>query len=230
MLPDKLESAFMQGAITKQGQYDVTLGTFAGLLSAQDKDGALRFANSAINRTNIFPTLKGKSITDVEPVVGGKNGNGYALTTSDGQSIFIPVDALKASMGKLKSGEYQFIHDAHGNVWAGNKATGSVTQTHKGDPALAGRQNTPAEIQMIEYLVNNKMAKDRNTAWDMVRSARQDGREAFMQKYILKNPMMESDPDKLRQQAEAAYNGVRGGAPAAGAPAAGSNDWQSWTQ
>ena len=232
-LPEKIRQATVSGQLSGEGQRDLVLGTLAHYISGNDKTGALDFANRIAKVTDIMPNTNGKTFTDIAPVRGGPEGDGYNFTTSDGITRFVPAKAMQAALGKMKSGEYQFIHDNNGNVYAGNKATGTVTQTHQGDPTLAGRQHTPAEIQTMEYLVKNGVAKNTAQAWDMVRSSREKTRNSFIMDYVAKSGGLGQDPAKLSEQAGKIYDELRGSlSPAPAAPAAGgsSSNWSDWTR
>lgn len=233
LLPEKIRQASVSGQLSGQGQSDMVLGTLGQLIAGQDKDGALNFANRIAKVSDIMPNTNGKTFTDIVPVRGGPQGDGYNFTTSDGTTRFVPVQSIKAAMGKVKSGEYQFIHDSNGNVWAGNKATGSVTQTHQGDPSQFNKQHTPAEIQTMEYLVKNGVAKNTAHAWDMVRSSREKTRGSFIMDYVSKNQMPGQDIKKLEEQAGSLYDNLRGSSPTAApaaAPASGGSNWSDWTR
>ena len=234
LLPDKIRQAAVAGQLSGEGQRDVVLGTLAKYISGNDKTSALAFANRIAKVTDIMPSTNGKTFTDITPVRAGPEGDGYNFTTSDGVTRFVPAKAMQAALGKMNSGEYQFIHDTNGNVFAGNKATGTVTQTHQGDPALASKQHTPAEIQTMEYLVKNGVAKDRAGAWDMVRSSREKTRSSFVMDYVAKNGGLGQNPSKLAEDAGAIYDELRGSqAPApAAAPSAGGagSNWSEWTR
>ena len=233
-LPEKIRQASVSGALSGEGQRDVVLGTLAHYISGNDKAGAIEFANRIAKMSDIMPGTNGKTFTDIAPVRGGQEGDGYNFTTSDGVTRFVPAKAMQAALGKMKNGDYQFIHDNNGNVYAGNKQTGTVTQTHQGDPTLAGKQHTPAEIQTMEYLVKNGVAKNTAHAWDMVRSSREKTRSSFIMDFVSKNALPGQDVSKLEDQAGKLYDSLRGSqAPAASpAPAASgsSSNWADWTR
>lgn len=211
-LPMKLQQLATQGVLDQRGQSEVVLGTMGQLIARQDKTGAIAFANDIAKVGNILPNTNGKQFTDIQPVRKGQNGaqgDGYNFVTSDGQSRFVPVEAISGAMQKLKSGEYQFIHTNDGSVYSGNKSTGAVTQAYQGDPKLLRGQHTPAEIQTMEYLVSKGVAKDTNQAWDMVRSSREKTRNSFITDYVAKNAMNPNDAQKVAQQAGQIYDSLR---------------------
>lgn len=211
-LPMKLQQLATQGVLDQRGQSDVVLGTMGQLIARQDKAGALSFANDIAKVGNILPNTNGKQFTDIQPVRKGQNGaqgDGYNFVTSDGQSRFVPVEAISGAMGKLKSGEYQFIHTGDGSVYSGNKSTGQITQAYKGDPKAMRAQHTPAEIQTMEYLVSKGVAKDTNQAWDMVRSSREKTRSSFVMDYVSKNALPGADTNKLSDDAGKIYDQLR---------------------
>ena len=191
-LPMKLQQLAVQGAIDQQGQSDVVLGTMGQLIARQDKTGALNFANEIAKQGSILPNTNGKQFTDIQPVRKGENGaqgDGYNFVTSDGESRFVPVEAIGGAMQKLKSGKYHFIHTADGSVYSGNENTGAITQAYKGDDKALRAQHTPAEVQTMEWLMKNGVAKDANSAWEQVRSAREKTRNAFVMDYVSKNAL-----------------------------------------
>lgn len=234
MLPEKIRQATVSGQLSGEGQRDVVLGTLAHFIAGNDKTGALDFANRIAKVTDIMPNTNGKTFTDIAPVRGGPEGDGYNFTTSDGVTRFVPAKAMQTALGKMKNGEYTFLHDTHGNVWAGNKQTGAVTQTHQGDPAqAAGRSGqSSAEIQLWDRLIKTGVAKNDNDAWKMVRMAREKGRSGFIEDYIVKQAGMGKSAAQLTKEAGDAYDAIHAsGAPApagAGAPASGTN-WADWT-
>lgn len=235
MLPEKIRQASVSGQLSGEGQRDVVLGTLAHYIAGNDKTGALDFANRIAKVTDIMPNTNGKTFTDIAPVRGGPEGDGYNFTTSDGVTRFVPAKAMQAALGKMKNGEYTFLHDTHGNVWAGNKQTGSVTQTHQGDPALAaGRSGqSSAEIQLWDRLIKTGVAKNDNDAWKMVRMAREKSRSGFIEDFIVKGAGMGKSAAQLTKEAGDAYDAIHAsGAPApagAGAPASATN-WSDWTR
>lgn len=232
MLPEKIRQAAVSGKLNAQGQGEIVLGTLGQLIARQDKNGALEFANQIAKVSDILPNTNGKTFTDITPVRGGKQGDGYNFTTSDGETRFVPVQAIQMAMGKLKSGEYQFIHTGDGSVYSGNKSTGQVTQAFQGNPALTGKQHTPSEIQTMNYLIENKVARDHNQAWEMVRGAREKTRSSFVMDHVAKNAMPGQDSRKVAEQAGAIYDDLRKsqGSAADAAKGGGSPNWNEWTQ
>jgi hypothetical protein len=202
----------VQGVLDQQGQSAVVLGTIGQLISRKDKAGAINFANEIAKQGNVLPNTNGKTFTDLQEVrkgVNGAQGDGYVFTTKAGERIFTPIEAISGAMGKLKSGEYQFIHTGDGSVYSGNKTTGQVTQAFKGDPRAARAQHTPAEIQTMEYLVSKGVAKDVNQAWDMVRSSREKTRNSFITDFVAKNALNPKDAQAVAQQAGQIYDSLR---------------------
>lgn len=211
-LPMKLQQLATQGMLDQRGQSEVVLGTMGQLIARQDKAGAIAFANDIAKVGNILPNTNGKQFTDIQPVRKGQNGaqgDGYNFVTSDGESRFVPVEAISGAMGKLKSGEYQFIHTGDGSVYSGNKATGQVTQAFKGDPRAARAQHTPAEIQTMEWLISKGVAKDPNQAWELTRSSREKTRNAFIMDYVSKNALPGADTNKMADDAGKIYDTLR---------------------
>lgn len=224
-LPAKLQQLATQGVLDQRGQSDVVLGTMGQLIARQDKAGALEFANNVAKQGNILPNTNGKQFADIQPVRKGQNGaqgDGYNFVTSDGESRFVPVEAISGAMNKLKAGEYQFI-TSEGSLFAGNKKTGDVKQVYKGDPRAYRSQNTPAEIQTMEYLVSKGVAKDTNAAWEMVRSSREKTRNSFITDFVAKNALNPKDATSVAEQAGVIYDSLRQNAGPSPRPTPGSN-------
>jgi len=205
-LPMKLQQLATQGVLDQRGQSEVVLGTMGQLIARQDKDGALAFANDIAKVGNILPNTNGKQFTDIQPVRKGQNGaqgDGYNFVTSDGQSRFVPVEAIS------KNGEYQFIHTNDGSVFAGNKQTGAITQGHQGDTKALRAQHTPAEVQTMEWLISKGVVKDAPAAWEQVRSAREKTRNSFIMDYVAKNAGMGKDASALQNEAGTMYDALK---------------------
>lgn len=242
-LPAKLSRAATQGVLDQQGQSDVVLGTMGQLIARQDKAAAINFANQIAKQSNVGPEDNGMTLKDIVPVRKGDSGapgDGYNFITSDGQSKFVPVEAIAGAQEKLKSGKYDFIHSKDGSVFAGNESTGAVKQVYQGDPTGQKTQNSPAEVQTMQWLMSNNVAKDAPAAWEMVRSAREKTRNSFIMDYTAKNAMPGQDGTKMAADAGAIYDQVQKAtgsqntrAPgldnATQAPGAG-NNWDQWLE
>lgn len=241
-LPGKLQRAAVQGILDDQGQKDVVMGTLGGLIARYDKQGALEFANQIAKMPNVLPGTNGRPLSDIQFVHPGQSigkdqsGNdikaqedGYLFIATDGKAHFKSKESIQAAMGKLKSGDYQFIHTNDGSVFSGNKQTGAVSQVHQGDPKLLRGQHTPAEVQTMEWLMSKGVANDANGAWDMVRSAREKSRGAFVSDYVTKMRQSDFTRDSaaIEKEANELYDRTHG--PAAGKPpASGQTDWSKW--
>lgn len=239
-LPGKLQRAAVQGILDAQGQRDVVFGTIGSLLAGYDKPRAIELANQVAGMPNLLPGTK--PLSDIQPVHKGQvigkdqsggdiqaQGDGYLFVATDGKAYFQPLESIQAAMGKLKSGDYQFIHTNDGSVFSGNKQTGAVSQVHQGDPKLLRGQHTPAEVQTMEWLMSKGVAKDANGAWDMVRSAREKSRGAFVSDYVTKMRQSDFTRDSaaIEKEANELYDRTHG--PAAGKPpASGQTDWSKW--
>jgi hypothetical protein len=118
--------------------------------------------------------------------------------TADGEERVVPVSTLQTARQRLGTGEYSFLHTGDGSVFAGNKKTGEVKQGFKGDPNNLGKEHAPADVKTAEWLISKGIAKDPNRAWEMVRSAKEKTRQAFIMDYVSKN----SNPGRERQSAQ----------------------------
>lgn len=241
-LPGKLQRAAVQGILDEKGQQDVVIGTLASIIEGQDKTRALQFANQIAQMPNVLPGTNGRKIADIVPVRSGQQigkdqsgnpinaqGDGYLFVDDQGTGRLLPVETMRSAQAKLKSGDYQFIHTNDGSVFSGNKQTGAVSQVHQGDPKLLRGQHTPAEVQTMEWLMSKGVAKDANGAWDMVRSAREKSRGAFVSDYVTKMRQSDFTRDSaaIEKEANELYDRTHG--PAAGKPpASGQTDWSKW--
>lgn len=142
-----------------------------------------------------------------------------------GENVFVALDAQGNPLMQMSAGQIQRVRDSLGktdlkvlkpgdtlvgvkNGRATNMATGPV------DPQLIkglGKQNSPAEIQTMNWLIENKVAKDQKQAWDMVRSSREKTRSSFVLDYVSKNAMPGMDPKKVADQAGIIYDELRRG-------------------
>lgn len=145
---------------------------------------------------------------------------GFTKDEKTGDNVFVALDAQGNPVMQMSATQIQRIRDSIGktdlkvlkpgdtlvgikNGRATNMATGPV------DPQLikaTGKQNTPAEIQTMQWLIDNKVAKDQSQAWDMVRSSREKTRSSFVLDYVSKNAMPGTDPKKVADQAGKIYD------------------------
>lgn len=70
-------------------------------------------------------------------------------------------------------------------------------------------QNSPAEVQTMQWLITNNVAKDATGAWEMVRSAREKTRNSFIMDFTSKNAMPGQDGGKMARDAGAIYDQVQ---------------------
>jgi hypothetical protein len=200
-LPAKLGDAFVKGAIDRQGQADVALGTLGDLISRNDKAGAISFLNEIGKNGNVLPNTNGMTFSDIAQDAGdGTPGtSGYRFTTTDGRSFVIPATSISGAMGKLKTGDYQFLHDSNtGAVVAGNKKTGTANVVVHGDPK-ASKQNDPADVKTANWIMANKDNPEALKAYDQVRS-RKGGESEFIQLMLSKTTMGNETEDQLTQK------------------------------
>lgn len=84
-------------------------------------------------------------------------------------------------------------------------------------------QHAPAEVQTMEWLMEKGVAKNETQAWEMVRSAREKTRSAFVMDYVAKNAMPGRERDTA-SMAEKVYDSLQGGGGAPSAPQPGTGN------
>jgi hypothetical protein len=236
-LPGKLQQAALQGVLDQQGQRDVVVGTLGQLLARGDKASALRFSNEVAKQSNVLPNTNGLTFTNIVEGRGGLYGEGYSFVTADGQSKFVPAQAIAGAMQKLKSGKYKFIERGDGSIFAGDESTGRGSLVQDGDPALAARKNsanTPASVQEAEWVMRNKDNPEAMKAWETVRASR-GGRKEFVQALMAKGVMGNETQAELASKAnmygslfDEITKAKGGGAPQPGQ--LGSGTWNQWLE
>ena len=234
MVPGQTANARKQQQIQGIGLDNTLTGYGAQSLADGNKARGIQIMNDSLAA---MPGYNGIKVVDVQPT---KDSSGVNYIMSDNSTKFVPAQELQRGIGALKSGDFQFIHDNAGNVYSGNKATGSVTQAVKGDPKQANRQNAPAEIQSAEWLMANvpKYKDNPTAAWEAVRSAREKTRSDFVMDFVSKNAMPGSDINAISQQAGEMYDTLRrtaGSAATSDAPGTSKTgtgksgvNWQDW--
>lgn len=137
-----------------------------------------------------------------------------------GENVFVAVDAQGNPVMQMSASQIQRVRDSlgktdlkvlkPGDTLVGVK-NGRATAMANGpvDPALAksmGKQNQPAEVQTMNWLIENRVAKDQKQAWDMVRSSREKTRSSFILDFVSKNAMPGQDPRKVADQGGRIYD------------------------
>lgn len=137
-----------------------------------------------------------------------------------GENVFVALDAQGNPLMQMSAGQIQRVRDSigktdlkvlkPGDTLVGVK-NGRATPMASGpvDPLLAksvGKQNQPAEIQTMNWLIENNVAKDQKQAWEMVRSSREKTRSSFVLDYVSKNAMPGQDPKKVADQGGRIYD------------------------
>lgn len=205
MVPEQTANARKQQQITGIGLDNALTGYGAQSLNDGNKARGIQIMNDSLAA---MPGYNGVKVVDVQPA---NDNSGVNYIMSDKSAKFVPTQELQRGMGALKSGDFQFIHDAAGNVYSGNKATGSVTQQVKGDPAQHNKQHAPAEVQSAEWLMANvpKYKDNPTAAWEAVRSAREKTRSDFVMDFVSKNAMPGADVNAISKQAGDMYDTLR---------------------
>ena len=227
-LPEQTANAKKQQQLTGIGLDNAITGNAGQKMSYGNKDAAIKILNQAAAAQ---PGFDGTIVIDVTPQ---KDGAGVFLHMSDKSKKAISRDEIVGAMGAIKQGDYQAVKDDAGNIFAFDKATGNTVQKVQGDPNNLPGRAKPADVASAEWLINNGVAKDAKSAWDLVRSSREKTRSDFVLDYVSKNAMPGSDITQASTQAGNLYDSLRKSqAPAAtqgvpvGAGKSGTN-WQDW--
>ena len=224
-LPQQTANTKKQQQLTGIGLDNAITGNAGQKMSYGNKEGAIKILNQAFAAQ---PDYDGTTVTDVTPQ---KNGAGVFLHMSDKSVKPVSREEIVGAMGTIKQGDYQAVKDDAGNIFSFNKATGSVDQKVKGDPNNLPGRAKPADVASAEWLINNGVAKDAKSAWDLVRSSREKTRSDFVLDFVSKNAMPGSDITQVSKQAGDLYDSLRntpnGAARQVGTGKSGTN-WQDW--
>lgn len=155
---------------------------------------------------------------------------GLTKDPKTGEQVFVAQDAQGNPIIQMSQSQMKRIRDSVGKtdlkvLNAGDSLVGvkdgqaSVLATAP-EKASTLKQHTPAEVQTMEWLMSKGVAKDANGAWDMVRSAREKTRNAFVMDYVGKNALPGSDTNKMADEAGKIYDNLKSGAGLHQAPGA----------
>lgn len=157
---------------------------------------------------------------------------GITKDPKTGENVFVAQDAQGNEIIKMSQSQMKRVRDSVGKtdlkvLNAGDTLVGvkngqaSIMATAP-EKASTLKQHTPAEVQTMEWLMSKGVAKDANGAWDMVRSAREKTRNAFVMDYVGKNALPGADTNKMADDAGKIYDNLKNGAGLNNAPPAGS--------
>lgn len=128
-----------------------------------------------------------------------------------GDNIFYAQDASGNVIHQMSQKQMQRLADQYGKtdlkeLKPGERLIGVKNGQAKElyaapESELIKGQHAPAEVQTMEWLLKRGVAKDEDQAWNMVRSAREKSREAFIMDYVTKNTLQ---PGTEREMARAA--------------------------
>lgn len=199
-----------QGAINDQTLNDKVIGTMGTLIKAGDKQGLIDFANSVTAEGGILPETNGHKVVDV---LQDKQGGGYQFVYEDGAgntktTQTVPAARFQDAMSKLTPADFHTYKAGDGNLVAVDKR-GNARQVYQSDPSKVGQEHKPAEVKTAEWLIQNGVAKDANQAWNLVSSAKEKTRSAFVMDYVSKNAMPGQDTSKIAQQAGTLYDTLK---------------------
>lgn len=150
---------------------------------------------------------------------------GFQKDPKSGENVFMAMDSQGNPIMQLSASQIQRVRDSVGKADVKVLKPGDTLVTTKNGRTTPGftapvnpdlikglrGQNTPAEIQTMEWLIKNKVAKDQASAWEMVRSSKEKTKNAFILDYVGKNTLPGQDPNKLSEQAGQLYDRLRGG-------------------
>ncbi|MCC7274849.1 MAG: hypothetical protein IT561_19430 [Alphaproteobacteria bacterium] len=161
--------------LAAQGQPDIALQIAQSI--------GLKLTPAMVRNTTVMKTLleQAKAITANDPAWGARFGASFA----EAGDI---AGAYRTAGAPLEKRTFQPITtmgpDGRTQIGAFDTAAGSVTPT--GVPGYVGNrgnQATPAEIQLMEYLQRNGVAKDATEAFQLARTARSNPQAALSSIY-----------------------------------------------
>lgn len=202
-LPQQTANTQKQQQLTGISLDDAITGRAGQKMGYGNKEGAIKILNQAAAAQ---PGFDGTTVLDITPQ---KNGAGVFLHLSDKSVKPVSREEIVGAMGTIKQGDYQAVKDAAGNIFAFDKATGNIVQKVRGDPNNLPGRAKPADVASAEWLINNGVAKDAKSAWDLVRSSREKTRSDFVLDYVSKNAMPGSDITQASRQAGELYDSLR---------------------
>lgn len=209
--PQQLRMKLADGAIQQADAQRMALAKLVDVLDTGAKSQVVQYANG-IRSAGIFGDLTGPEISDVRLVKGQDGQERIALVDSSGK----PAVALSATeMDSLRALGRKYDFKTVGKSLVRTDSRGNAAPVYTSPEATAehaGRQ--PAEVQTMDWMVKNGVAKDANDAWGKMRTAREKGKAGFisdMMKGSIMPGMSEAD---LRQQENAfgaMYDRLNGG-------------------
>ena len=130
------------------------------------------------------------------------DANGKPVTKRDGSVFQVPLDRIRqgapAKIEKVMPGQtlVQIGENGAQHVYTAPKA------------GLDGVGKQPAEVQTMEWLIGNGVAKSPQDAWSMIRSGREKSKATFIAEYVSKQAGMGLSPEELAIQASKAYDAI----------------------
>ena len=215
-LPRVIAEKHRAGIFSEADAGTTSVAKLADLIQLGDSQQVISFMN-AMN--DVAP--EGRKKAAVAAV-------GLTKDPKTGEQVFVAQDANGQPIVQISQSQMKRIRDSVGKtdlkvLNAGDSLVGvkngqaSVLATAP-EKASTLKQHTPAEVQTMEWLMSKGVAKDANGAWDMVRSAREKTRNAFVMDYVGKNALPGADTNKMAEDAGKIYDNLKSGAGLNNAP------------
>lgn len=196
MFGQKLRQQRIEGAITDQAAQTMALHKLVDVIDAGAPQQVLSYFNSIV-KAGALGDLPGPQADDVR-MITGQDGQPKLALLAGGK----PIIALGAAeMDRIRQQGQKFDYKVVGKSLVKTDARGNATPVFTSPEATAeraGRQ--PAEVQTMDWMVKNGVAKDPNDAWGKLRTAREKGKAGFISDMMKGSIMPGMSEDDLRKQ------------------------------
>lgn len=212
MFGQKLRQQRIEGAITDQAAQTMALHKLVDVIDTGAPQQVLNYFNSIV-KAGALGDMPGPEGDDVR-MITGQDGTQKIAILAGGK----PIIALGAAeMDRIRQQGQKYDYKVVGKSLVKTDARGNATPVFTSPEATAeraGRQ--PAEVQTMDWMVKNGVAKDANEAWGKLRTARGASRAEWVGNMIKGSlvPGMTPGDDQLRQMEStfgALYDRVNGG-------------------
>lgn len=215
MFGQHLRQQRIEGAITDQAAQTMAMHKLVDVIDTGAPQQVLSYFNSIV-KAGALGDMPGPQADDVR-LIKGPDGTDKVALMSGGK----PIIALGAAeMDRIRQQGQKYDYKVVGKSLVKTDARGNATPVFTSPEATAeraGRQ--PAEVQTMDWMVKNGVAKDANDAWGKLRTAREKGKAGFIADMMKGSIMPGMSEDDLRKQ-ETAFGSMfdrlnSGGRPAA---------------
>ena len=196
MFGQHLRKQRIEGAITDQAAQTMALHKLVDVIDTGAPQQVLTYFNSIV-KAGALGDMPGPQADDVR-MIKGEDGTEKVALMSGGK----PIIALGAKeMDRIRQQGQKYDYKVVGKSLVKTDARGNATPVFTSPEATAeraGRQ--PAEVQTMDWMVKNGVAKDANDAWGKLRTAREKGKAGFIADMMKGSIMPGMSDEDLRKQ------------------------------